>query len=216
MIPVDVGDHAFAVGFVFRRPAGMLAAMLATRSWKQARRLSRVWRLFMTQGQVEPDVQLSLAARLVNLDERDKVTIRSRAIVRGILKNERGGRIDVGPGVYIGDGVIISAACEVVIGAHTLVAHGVQVFDNNTHPIDAAERVKHLRMIVGEVPQTPVSIGKAAIHIGQRCWIGMNSLILKGVTIGDDTIIGAGSVVVNDIPKSVVAAGNPARVIRDL
>jgi acetyltransferase-like isoleucine patch superfamily enzyme len=44
----------------------------------------------------------------------------------------------------------------------------------------------------------------------------MNSLVLKGVTIGDEAIIGAGSVVVNDIPKAVVAVGNPARVIRSL
>lgn len=216
MIPVDVGDHAFANGFVFEQPAGLLAAILATRSWKDARRIRRIWRVFVTQSRVESGVKLSLAARLVNLDERDKVTIHSKAIVRGMLKNERGGRIEVGPEVYIGDGVIVSAAIEVVIGAYTLMAHGVQIFDNNTHPIDAAERVKHLRMIVGEMPQTPVSIGKAAIHIGQRCWIGMNSLILKGVTIGDNTIIGAGSVVVNDVPEGVVAAGNPARVIRTL
>lgn len=216
MIPVDVGDHAFANGLVFEQPAGLLAAILATRSWKDARRIRRIWRVFVTQSRVESGVKLSLAARLVNLDERDKVTIHSKAIVRGMLKNERGGRIEIGPEVYIGDGVIVSAAIEVVIGAYTLMAHGVQIFDNNTHPIDAAERVKHLRMIVGEMPQTPVSIGKAAIHIGRRCWIGMNSLILKGVTIGDNTIIGAGSVVVNDVPEGVVAAGNPARVIRTL
>jgi len=216
MIPVDVGDHAFANGLVFEQPAGLLAAILATRSWKDARRIRQIWRVFVTQSRVESGVKLSLAARLVNLDKRDKVTIHSKAIVRGMLKNERGGRIEVGPEVYIGDGVIVSAAIEVVIGAHTLMAHGVQIFDNNTHPIDAAERVKHLRMIVGEISQTPVSIGKAAIHIGQRCWIGMNTLILKGVTIGNNTIIGAGSVVVNDIPEGVVAVGNPARVIRTL
>ncbi len=216
MRPVDLADHAFATGFVFRKPAGMFAAILATRSWHDARRLRRIWRLFMSQSQVEPGVQLSLAARLVNLGERDRVIIRSKAIVRGILKNERRSRIELGPGVYVGDGVIISAAEEVVIGAHTMIAHGVQVFDNNTHPTDAVERVKHLRMIVGEEPQGPVSVASAPIRIGQRCWIGMNSLVLKGVTIGDDTIIGAGSIVVNDIPGSVLAVGNPARVARSL
>lgn len=216
MIPVDVGDHAFSNGLVFEEPTGLLAAVLATRSWQHARRIRRIWRVFVAQAQVEAGVRLSLAARLVNLGERDKVTIRSRGIVRGMLKNERGGRIELGPGVYIGDGVIISAATDVVIGAYTMVAHGVQIFDNNTHPTDPAERVKHLRIIVGEEPPAPVSIGKAPIHIGQRCWIGMNSLVLKGVTIGDNTIIGAGSVVVNDIPAGVVAVGNPARVTRSL
>lgn len=216
MIPADAGDHAFANGLVFQEPSGLLGAIFVTRSWKNGRRIRRIWRQFLVQACVESGVKLSLAARLVNLDERSHVTIGSRAIVRGILKNERGGRIELGPGVYIGDGVIISAAAEVVIGAHTMMAHGVQVFDNNTHPIDASERVKHLRMIVGEEAAMPVSVGKAPIRIGQRCWIGMNSMVLSGVTIGDDTIIGAGSVVVNDIPGGVLAVGNPARVARSL
>ncbi len=52
--------------------------------------------------------------------------------------------------------------------------------------------------------------------IGKNVWIGMNSTILKGVTIGDDSIVGAGSVVTMDIPADVVAAGNPARVVKTL
>lgn len=216
MIPADVGDHAFANGLVFSDPGGVLAAILATRSWRHARRLRKVWRQFLFQAHVEPDVKLSLSARLINLEDREKVIIRSGAIVRGILKNERGGRIELGREVYIGDNVIISAAAEVVIGAHTMVAHGVQLFDNNTHPLDPAERECHLRMIVGREPQRPVSIGKAPIRIGQGCWIGMNSVVLKGVSIGNNTIVGAGSVVVSDLPEGVVAVGNPARIARRL
>ena len=52
--------------------------------------------------------------------------------------------------------------------------------------------------------------------IEKNVWIGMNSVILKGVTIGDNSIIGAGSVVVKDVPKNTIAAGNPAKVIKDL
>jgi acetyltransferase-like isoleucine patch superfamily enzyme len=216
MIPADAGDHAFANGLVFSDPGGLLAAILATRGWRHARRLQNVWRQFLSQSHVEADVKLSLSARLVNLGNRDKVIIRSGAIVRGILKNERGGRIELGREVYIGDDVIISAAAEVVIGAHTMVAHGVQLFDNNTHPLDPAEREYHLRMIVGLEPQRPVSIGKAPIRIGHGCWIGMNSVVLKGVSIGNNTIVGAGSVVVRDLPDGVVAVGNPARIARRL
>ena len=54
------------------------------------------------------------------------------------------------------------------------------------------------------------------VIIGKNVWIGMNSLILKNVTIGDNSIIGAGSVVVKDVPKNTIAAGNPAKVIKDL
>ena len=52
------------------------------------------------------------------------------------------------------------------------------------------------------------------VHIGRCCWIGAGTLILPGVTIGDNTVIGAGSVVTKDIPANVVAVGNPCRVLR--
>lgn len=54
------------------------------------------------------------------------------------------------------------------------------------------------------------------VHIGRRCWIGAGAMILPGVTIGDNTVIGAGSVVTRDIPADVVAVGNPCRVMRPI
>ncbi len=54
------------------------------------------------------------------------------------------------------------------------------------------------------------------VHIGKNCWIGAGALIMPGVTIGDNTVIGAGSVVTKDIPSNVVAVGNPCRVMREI
>lgn len=54
------------------------------------------------------------------------------------------------------------------------------------------------------------------VKIGKRCWIGAGAIILPGVTVGDDTVIGAGSVVTKDIPSGVVAVGNPCRAIKTL
>lgn len=54
------------------------------------------------------------------------------------------------------------------------------------------------------------------VHVGNNCWLGANVVVCSGVTIGDDCVIGAGSVVVKDIPPHVFAAGNPCRVIREL
>ena len=54
------------------------------------------------------------------------------------------------------------------------------------------------------------------VHIGRNCWIGAGALIMPGVTIGDNTVIGAGSVVTKDIPANVVAVGNPCKVMREI
>lgn len=54
------------------------------------------------------------------------------------------------------------------------------------------------------------------VHIGKNCWIGANAVILPGITIGDNVVIGAGSVVTKDIPSNVVAVGNPCRVLREV
>lgn len=209
-------DHAFAGRPVFVHPHGLFRALIVTRRWSDARLLCDVWRQFKAKARIDPEVRLSLAARLINLDSPESVEVRSGAVIRGILRNERGGRIDIGPRVYVGDATILSASVGIVIGASTLLAHGVQVFDNDSHPIDAEERARHFRMILGVEEPAPVTIGRAPVRIGTRCWIGMQSLIMKGVTIGDDSIVAAGSVVVGDIPPRVIAGGNPARVIRPL
>ncbi len=54
----------------------------------------------------------------------------------------------------------------------------------------------------------------APVHIGRNCWIGAGAIILPGITIGDNTVVGAGSVVTKDLPPNVIAAGNPCKVIR--
>jgi galactoside O-acetyltransferase len=54
------------------------------------------------------------------------------------------------------------------------------------------------------------------IHIGKNCWLGAGVVVLPGVTIGDNSVIGAGSIVTKDIPSGVVAVGNPCRVLREV
>ncbi len=56
----------------------------------------------------------------------------------------------------------------------------------------------------------------APVHIGRNCWIGAGAIILPGITIGDNTVVGAGSVVTKDLPANVVAVGNPCRILREI
>jgi acetyltransferase-like isoleucine patch superfamily enzyme len=137
-------------------------------------------------------------------------------MVRGILRVEATGKLEIGEEVYVGDGAIISAAAHTTVGRSTFLAHGAQIFDNDTHPLDPLERQNHLDRILGRGKHRPYTIASAPIRIGERCWIGMNSLLMKGVTVGNDSIIAAGSVVLHDVPPGWITGGNPARLIKQI
>jgi acetyltransferase-like isoleucine patch superfamily enzyme len=102
-------------------------------------------------------------------------------------------------------GGTLCAAEKIVIGDNVSVGANATIIDTDFHPLDPAER------------RADLTSGKCApIVIQDNVFIGMNCLILKGVTLGQGCVIGAGSVVTGDIPAGVIAAGNPARVIRSL
>lgn len=110
------------------------------------------------------------------------------------------GRIDIGNCCLICPGVRISSASEVIIGDSCMIASGAYITDSDWH--DVYDRV---------------STGRSnPVRIGRNVWIGDSSIICKGVIIGENSIIGAGSVVVSDVPSNSVAAGNPARVVKRL
>lgn len=115
---------------------------------------------------------------------------------------------DYGTNIRIGDKVFMNFNCiildvaEVRIGSRTMFGPAVQVY-TATHPIDHIERASGREL------------GKSII-IGEDVWIGGNATICPGVSIGDRSVIGAGSVVTRDIPAGVFAAGNPCRVVKEI
>ncbi len=127
----------------------------------------------------------------------------------GIGFNTRFGRprLSIGDGTFIGHDCSFSLAREITIGNHCLLAGRVQVRDNDGHPIDAERRR------AGE-PVSPNQI--EPVSIGNDVWIGAGAMILKGVHIGDGSIIGAASVVTKDVPAGVIFAGNPGRIVRPI
>jgi len=105
-------------------------------------------------------------------------------------------------GVFLNFGCVVLDCAEVRIGAGTMLGPRVQLY-SATHPLEASERRK------GPELAKPITIGR-------DCWLGGGVIVCPGVTIGDETTIGAGSVVTRDVPGGVFAAGNPCRVIREL
>ena len=113
-----------------------------------------------------------------------------------------GKNITIGDNVYINFGCVILDCSEITIGENTLLGPNVGIYSAN-HSIDAEERING------------GCFGKP-IHIGKRVWLGGDVKVIAGVTIGDDSIIGTGSIVTKDIPSGVIAVGNPCKILRKI
>ncbi|HJC25532.1 MAG TPA: sugar O-acetyltransferase [Candidatus Eisenbergiella merdavium] len=123
---------------------------------------------------------------------------------------------DYGKNIYLGSDVIINMNCTFVdnrpirIGSRVLIASNVQLY-TSSHPVLPQER---LTADWKERQTTFFRTWALPIEIRDNVWIGGDSVVLPGVTIGENSVIGAGSVVTRSVPSNCVAAGNPCRVIR--
>jgi maltose O-acetyltransferase len=111
-----------------------------------------------------------------------------------------GANIELGDKVFFNFNCVILDVAKVTIGNNVMFGPAVQIY-TATHPMDAEERRSGLEFA-------------KPVRIGNDVWLGGGVIVCPGVSIGDASVIGAGSVVVRDIPAGVFAAGNPCRVIR--
>ncbi len=116
--------------------------------------------------------------------------------------NFGGKHVHFGKNVYANFNLTMVDDGHIYVGDYTMFAPGVIVATAG-HPI-----LPELRETVYQY--------NMPVHIGKNCWIGAGAIILPGVTIGDQVVVGAGSVVTKDLPSNVVAVGNPCRVIREI
>ncbi len=147
------------------------------------------------------------------------IRIGKNSCVRGVLVNmddgNKCGDIKIGENCYIGHDSRIWSLDNIIVGNNVLIAHNVNIFDNDTHPINALERREHAQYMiwgVGELKDYS-SLRRAEIIIEDDSWIGCNSTILKGVKVGRGAIVAAGSVVTHDVKPWNTVAGNPAQII---
>jgi maltose O-acetyltransferase len=120
------------------------------------------------------------------------------AVIRPPFHCDYGYNIRLGDGVFLNFNCVILDVTEVVIGEKTQIGPGVQILTAD-HPRDPRER------------ESGLELGRP-IRIGRNVWIGAGAIILPGVTVGDDALIGAGSVVTREVPAGATVVGNPARV----
>ncbi len=116
--------------------------------------------------------------------------------------NWGGANIHLGKNIYFNFGVTMVDDTHIYVGDYTLFGPNVTIATAG-HPLLPELRAKAYQY-------------NASVRIGKNCWLGAGVLVMPGVTIGDNVVIGAGSVVTKDIPSDVIAVGNPCRVLREI
>lgn len=129
-----------------------------------------------------------------------------------IVTRAPGAVIEIGDNVGI-SGATIYARKGIFIGENTCIGGNCKILDNDFHPIEAETRNKLLRDENGG--DSDLVPGRE-IRIGKDCFIGCNSIILKGTVLGDGCVVGAGAVVSGEFESNCVIAGNPAKKIKRL
>ena len=137
-------------------------------------------------------IKSSFLSNLVGLYQRTIIVTRSE-----------NAKIKIGNNVGM-SGVTIYARSEIEIGDNTLIGGNVKILDNDFHPLDIDDRNNN---IVNKIKSKPIKIGK-------NCFIGVNSIILKGTELGDGCIVGAGAVVSGKFGPNSVIVGNPSKIVR--
>lgn len=166
-----------------------------------------------------PGVVIYPEARICNHRPQrpDAISIKSYTHIRGeLLLFAHGGEIHIGEYCYVGEGSRIWSAQNITIGNRVLIAHLVSIIDNLTHPVSASERHLHFKHIITKGHPLRMDLDERPVVIHDDVWLGCMSVVLRGVTIGEGAIVGAGSVVTKDVPAWTVVGGNPAKVIREI
>ena len=148
------------------------------------------------------------ATRHAEQDERDQLLrellaeVGDGVVVKPPFRCDYGSQISIGAGTFVNYDCVLLDVAPIRIGAACQLATRVQLL-TATHPVDPEPR--RAGWEYGE-----------PITIGDNVWLGGGVIVCPGVTIGDDAVVGAGAVVTRDLPAGVVAAGNPARVLRTI
>src|SRR5215468_4837498 len=125
------------------------------------------------------------------------------------------GRCKIGDFTLL-NGALIMAEEKIEIGSHCLISWNVGIADSDFHPLEPAQRLIDAQALAPFYKDRPArpKLETRPVKIGNNVWIGMHAIILKGVTIGENSVVAAGAVVTKSVPANTVVAGNPATVVK--
>lgn len=133
------------------------------------------------------------------------------------------GQVIIGNNTFIGTSTLISRS-KIEIGDNVFIAWGSYLYDHDSHSIDYRERQNDITQQLADFRagrdfienKNWSVVNTAPIKVCANAWIGMHCIVLKGVTIGEGAIVGAGSVVTRDVPPWTIVGGSPARVLKEI
>ncbi len=146
--------------------------------------------------------------------KKEDIIIGDNSVILGKLISVNGGKIFLKGKNQIGRNTTIGAVNSIFIGLGTGISNDVVIMDNNNHPVNPEDRKIMRDSSVGSELRSWKYSSHKKIIIGDYVWIGQYARINKGVTIGNNSIVAANSVVTKDIPANCIVAGNPAKVVK--
>ena len=182
-----------------------------------SKRIKRYYKYkkFEKYATVGKDLKLFSASNCV-ADAPGLIRIGDHCEIHGTLQSMNKGEIVIGDHTAIFSRSIVGSGQSIRIGSCVVISNQVHIYDNNNHPIDPD--VRHQMCLEGfhtESWRWGNAVSKPIV-IEDDVWIGENSTILKGVTIGRGSVVACCSVVTKDVPPYTIVAGNPARVVKEL
>ena len=180
---------------------------------------SRSKKIFAQKTAVDiSDITLFGGANVHNTGPKENIVIGKHCTIAALLEAKHGGKIVIGNNLYIGPGSIIQSKESVTIKDNVVVGPNVTIMDNNNHPVDPEMRLKMSAcedFFKDDLWSWKYAESKPIV-IEENVWLGRDSRIMKGVTVGKGSIVALGSIVTKDVPPYTVVAGNPAKVVKNL
>ncbi len=162
-------------------------------------------------------LHLYFNVKIKNNSKKEKaITIGDNCNISCSMTTNQDGKINLGNFVYMNSGCTLNISNHLSIGNNVLFGPNVKIWDSSNHPLDAHKRFKQTLKIPNQKSLNSFYIGGGNIIIKDNVWVGMDALILGNVTIGENAVIAARSVVTKNVEANCLYAGIPAKKIKEI